>query len=83
MKKVLAKILMFVFISGLFGSLPGYGFRDANYDLIYEDMPILDFMYETGVDPEEAEDYEKYVVSPYVLVRLPVKLRNQKILLNR
>lgn len=74
MKKFLAVLLFFVLISPSSGKL--------NYDLLYEDTPVLDYMYETGFDEEESDDYEDYIISPYVLVRLPVKLRNKNIVLN-
>ena len=80
------KFTVIFIILALFLSLTGVSYCQElgkiNYDLMYEDMPILDFMYEAGVDPEEPEDYEEYFISPYVLIRLPVKLRNQKTVLN-
>ena len=57
------------------------GFKEVNYNLIYKDTPILDFMYEIKLDPEEPEDYKDYSISPYILIRLPVKLRNKNIVL--
>ncbi len=73
MKKFLAIITLFFFIA------PSYG--ELDYERLYEDTPVLDYMYETGLDEEESEDYEDYIISPYVLVRLPVKLRNKNIVL--
>jgi len=82
MKKILiifTILSLFLGYSGIcFGQIPG----KINYDRMYEDMPILDYMYETGIDREEPKDYEEYFISPYVLIRLPVKLRNQKVVLN-
>ena len=54
-----------------------------DYDRIYKNQPVLDYIYEAGVDPEEMEDYEGYFISPYVLVRLPMKLYCQKVELER
>lgn len=56
-------------------------FGKINYDLLYGDTPVLDYIYESGEDPEEDRDYEDYIISPYTLVRLPVKLRNKNTLL--
>ena len=50
-----------------------------NYELIYKETPVLDFMYEEGLDPEEDKDYEKYVISPYTLIRITDSLQNKKI----
>jgi hypothetical protein len=46
---------------------------EINFDMVYEDTPILDYLYETSIDPKEPDDYNEYLVSPYVLIRLPVK----------
>jgi len=75
MKKFFAILMFFVFIA------PSYG--ELDYDLLYKDMPVLDYMYETGYDEDESSDYEDYIISPYVLVRLPVKLKNKNITLNQ
>ncbi len=81
MKKLILYLILLLFMLNSSANW-SYGFGKVNYELIYEDMPILDFIYESRVDPEESEDYDGYVVSPYVLVRLPVCLRNKKIVLN-
>ncbi|OGI04429.1 MAG: hypothetical protein A2Y25_06710 [Candidatus Melainabacteria bacterium GWF2_37_15] len=73
MRKFFIILALFVFISPCHGEL--------NYDLLYKDTPILDYMYETGVDEREDQDYQQYIISPYVLVRLPAKLRNKNIVL--
>ena len=52
-----------------------------NYDLLYKDTPVLDFMYEDGIDQEQDNDYNRYIVSPYTLIRITDTLRNKKILL--
>lgn len=52
-----------------------------NYDLIYKETPVLDFMYEEGFDPEEDSDYNTYVISPYTLIRITDSLRNKKVFL--
>lgn len=74
MKRVLALFICTMLVS------PSYA--QLNYDLLYKDTPVLGHIYETGVDEEEDGDYEDYIISPYVLVRLPAKLRNKKIVLN-
>ncbi|OGI00078.1 MAG: hypothetical protein A2039_00360 [Candidatus Melainabacteria bacterium GWA2_34_9] len=52
-----------------------------NYDLLYKDTPVLDFMYEEGIDPEQDNDYNRYIISPYTLIRITDTLKNKKILL--
>lgn len=49
-----------------------------NYDLLYKDTPVLDFMYEDGIDQEQDNDYNRYVTSPYTLIRITDKLVNKK-----
>ncbi len=82
MKKLILCFILLIF-SLVWSPNPSQGFGKMDYERIYKDMPVLDFMYETRVDPEESRDYEEYAISPYVLVRLPVTLRNKKILLPR
>ena len=81
MKKFLIILILIGFILSFPGTAICFYKGKINYDLMYEDMPILDFMYENRLDPEESGDYQEYFVSPYVLVRLPMKLRNKKNLL--
>ncbi len=50
-----------------------------NYDLIYKDTPVLDFMYENGIDQEQDNDYNRYVISPYTLIRITDILVNKNI----
>ncbi len=52
-----------------------------NYDLLYKDTPVLDFMYEDGIDQAQDSDYNRYVISPYTLIRITDTLRNKKVLL--
>jgi len=88
MQILIKKIVIFIsiiFILILCPNNPSSAqFKNANinYDLLYNDMPILDFMYEDGVDLEEQEDYNEYIISPYTLVRVTEKLINKKNTLN-
>ncbi|GEM_PF-1800658 len=52
-----------------------------NYDLIYKDTPVLDFMYEDKVDPDEESDYSDYLISPYTLLRITDTLVSKNVLL--
>lgn len=52
-----------------------------NYDLIYKDTPVLDFIYEDSIDPKQDNDYDGYIISPYTLIRITDTLRNKKVLL--
>lgn len=57
------------------------GGSGINYDLIYKDTPVLDFMYINGIDEEQDSDYNRYVISPYTLIRITDTLRNKKVVL--
>ncbi|HSA07413.1 MAG TPA: hypothetical protein P5556_09565 [Candidatus Gastranaerophilales bacterium] len=81
MKNFFIKLILLCFVSGFLCPVSCSGQENLDYNRLYEDMPILDFMYEAGFDPEESEDYEKYFISPYVLIRLPVVLKNKKTVL--
>ena len=74
--------MKFFFIIFLFIIFLKPAYAELDYNRLYKDTPILDYMYEAGVDDEESSDYENYVISPYVLVRLPLKLRNKNLVLN-
>ena len=78
MKKFIAIFILLISIAN-----PCTVLGQTSLDRTYKNMPVLDFIYETGIDDEESEDYEGYVISPYVLVRLPVKLRCQKVVLDQ
>lgn len=74
--------LIFLIIILLSSSVPANAFGGRmNYDLLYKDMPVLNFMYEDGYDPQQEVDYNDYVISPYVLIRISDTLRNKKVLL--
>ena len=45
-----------------------------NYDEIYENLKEADFDYIFGLDPHQADDYTKYMFSPYPLFRSGVNL---------
>ena len=82
-KKLLVITLLLLMFFNFSGAAFCLQIGKINYDLIYEDMPILDFMFETNRDPQESADYQGYFISPYVLTRLPVKLRNKKTVLSK
>jgi hypothetical protein len=67
-------LVLLVFLANIHAAV-----AKEDYDRIYKNQPVLDYIYETGVDAEEMEDYEGYFISPYVLVRLPMKLYCQKV----
>lgn len=75
MKRLLIILLLFVFSSPVLAEL--------DYDRIYKDTPVLDYMYETGVDDDEQVDYQDYIISPYVLIRIPTNLRCKNVLLQQ
>ena len=45
-----------------------------NFDEIYEQLEEPDFDYIFGIDPHQADDYTKYMYSPYPLFRLGVDI---------
>jgi len=81
MKKLLLLLLTLISILVFSGSFCNAENLRINYDLLYKDTPVLDFMYEEGIDPEQDNDYNRYVISPYTLIRITDTLRNKKILL--
>jgi hypothetical protein len=73
--------LMVLFLK--FSVHPAFGQNlRINYDLIYKETPILDFMYEDKIDQEEDGDYNRYNVSPYTLIRITDTLRCKKLVLS-
>lgn len=49
-------------------------FENKNYDEIYSQLEEADFDYIFGLDPHQADDYTKYMFSPYPLFRSGVTL---------
>lgn len=49
-------------------------FENKNYDEIYSQLEEADFDYIFGLDPHQADDYTKYMFSPYPLFRSGVNL---------
>jgi len=51
-----------------------------DYDLIYDNLPVINVKYYVNEDPDEINDYRKYI-TPYPLLRtsLVLKCKNQKI----
>lgn len=75
------KITSFVLFLGLFLSLCPIFANDnipqtklPNYDEIYENLEEADFEYIFGIDPHQADDYTKYIHSPYPLFRSGVNI---------
>lgn len=48
--------------------------KNQNYEEIYETLEEADFSYLFGIDPNQADDYTKYMHSPYPLFRTGVSL---------
>jgi len=81
MKKILLVILTLMsFLKFSTPSCEAENLR-VNYDLIYKDTPVLNFMYENGIDPEQDNDYNRCIISPYTLIRITDTLINKKVLL--
>lgn len=69
-KKTFLKTLL-VLIFCIFTAFLPSGARE-NYEEIYENLEPADFEYMFGIDPYQAEDYTKYMYSPYPLFRIGV-----------
>lgn len=48
--------------------------QQTNFDEIYEQLEEADFDYIFGLDPHQADDYTKYMYSPYPLFRSGVNI---------
>lgn len=75
------KITSFVLLLGLFLSFNSANANDniprtelKNYDEIYANLEEADFEYIFGIDPHQADDYTKYMRSPYPLFRSGVNI---------
>lgn len=81
MKKVLLILIISITFLKMTTLESGADVLRINYDLIYKETPVLDFMYENNIDQEQDNDYNRYVISPYVLIRITDTLRSKKVLL--
>lgn len=70
MKNILKLIIIFLFISLV--PLQTFAGEKETFDEIYEKLQPADFEYMFGIDPYQAEDYTKYMYSPYPLFRVGV-----------
>ncbi len=69
MKNIL-KILILLFIC-IF-TLPSFAGEKETFEEIYQKLEPANFEYIFGIDPYQAEDYTKYMYSPYPLFRVGV-----------
>ncbi len=81
--KTFLKILILL-IFGIVISMPdtsAFAGEKETYNEIYEKLEPADFEYIFGIDPYQAEDYTKYMYSPYPLFRVgvPFIFKNTKI----
>ena len=67
--KITSLILLFALFLNCFCA---YGAK--NYDEIYSKLEEADFEYIFGLDPHQADDYTKYMYSPYPLFRSGVNI---------
>ncbi|MBR5305158.1 MAG: hypothetical protein IKU37_10060 [Candidatus Gastranaerophilales bacterium] len=74
------KITSLILLFSLFLSIASFAnenipkFETKNYDEIYSQLEEADFDYIFGLDPHQADDYTKYMFSPYPLFRSGVNL---------
>ena len=80
MANLITKITSFVFITLLFLNCNVFANENIsnsklkNYDEIYEMLEEPDFDYIFGIDPYQADEYTKYMYTPYPLFRTGVNL---------
>ncbi len=70
--KNIFKILILLIIGVFFLQIPAFSAEKETYAEIYEKLEPADFEYIFGIDPYQAEDYTKYMYSPYPLFRVGV-----------
>lgn len=67
MKKILILLIcFFAFQGAAFANTP---VKSEDYRTIYESLEPADFEYIFGLDPYQPEDYQRYLASPYPLLR--------------
>ncbi len=72
MKKIFIKLLTaIIFLGGILFSAPS-AFANEDFNKIYEELEEANFEYIFGIDPYQAEEYTKYMFSPYPLLRIGV-----------
>lgn len=69
MKNAFLKILIVLSLISVF-NLKSYA--EVDYHKIYDELEMADFEYIFGIDPYQAEEYTKYMFSPYPLLRVGV-----------
>ena len=75
--KITSLILLFTLIFASISSFANENIPKTkmdNYDEIYSNLEEADFDYIFGLDPHQADDYTKYMHSPYPLFRSGVNL---------
>ena len=70
--KIILKILILLLASTFLFQTPSFANEKEAYEEIYEKLEPADFEYMFGIDPYQAEDYTKYMYSPYPLFRVGV-----------
>lgn len=70
--KIILKILILLLASTFLFQTPSFANEKEAYEEIYEKLEPADFEYMFGIDPHQAEDYTKYMYSPYPLFRVGV-----------
>ena len=78
MKKFLFLTLLSLILV-LYVGIKSANAQPADYDQIYNNLPVVDFHYDHNEDPDELMDYSQFVVSPYPLVRISDSLVSKTI----
>ncbi|MCK7485186.1 MAG: hypothetical protein MZU97_06245 [Bacillus subtilis] len=65
------RFLLIVILFAIYAFLPlsSNAKSEINYDEVYNRLPAINIFYENNEDPDELSDYERYVKSPYPLLR--------------
>lgn len=73
MKKILLILIAFIIFAGKVAA------QTVDYDAIYNNLPIIDLVYEQNEDPDEQADTLQFFQSPYPLIRTVFPLSCKKI----
>ncbi|MBR1616564.1 hypothetical protein IJ670_00280 [bacterium] len=68
-------LLLFLFIFPAFASDNIVNTETENFAAIYEKLEEAEFEYIFGIDPNQPEEYKKYMYSPYPLFRTGVDMK--------
>lgn len=71
----------FILILSIFFAFLGCAFAEENYSEIYEKLEPANFDYLFNIDPYQTEDYTRYKLSPYPLLRTAIDFKFKNIVI--